>query len=40
MFSTVEIDNDDVNVEEEPNVGAKKIYDYWIMLKYPFGMDV
>ena len=40
MFPTVEIDNDDVNIEEEPNVAAKKYMIYWIMLKNPFGMDV
>lgn len=26
MFPTVEVDNDDVNVEEELNIGTKKIY--------------
>ena len=35
MFPTVEIDNDDVNVEEEPTVGAKKIYDLLDHAKKP-----
>ena len=40
MFPTVEINNDDVNVEEEPNVGAKKYMIYWMLLRNLFGMDV
>ena len=35
MFPTAVIDNDDVNVEEEPNVGAKKIYDLLDHAKKP-----
>ena len=35
MFPTTEVDNDDVNMEEEPNVEAKKIYDLLDAAKKP-----
>ena len=35
MFPTIEINNDDVNVEEEPNVEAKNIYELLDAAKKP-----
>jgi len=38
MFPTFEVDNDDVNVAEKPDIGAKKSMIYWMLLRNLFGM--
>lgn len=35
MFPMIEVDNDEVNIEEESNIGAKKIYDLLDFSKKP-----
>lgn len=40
MFHTVEVNGEDANVEEEPNVGANYFIIYWMPLKDRCGIVV